>query len=250
MVNKIKLNLIIPIFNEENIASLFHLLEKNVRTNFNVILCVDSLDDKTLVSFNKNDFSFDINVVLNKGKGVHSAIMTGFEKSNAEAIMVYPADDLINTIIIDRMYQSFLEGNDVVVASRFIKGGTMIGCPPLKSLLVRCGSFTLYFFSCIPVMDASNGFRLFSKRLVDYVEIESNKGFTYSIELLVKARRLNLSISEIPARWEERKTGKSNFKLFSWLDEYLKWYFYGLSTFWLRKKPITVEKKISSSKIS
>ena len=249
-MNEIKLDIIIPVFNEESISCLFQLLEKNVRTSFNVLICVDSLDDKTLISFDSNNFLFDINIVLNKGKGVHSAIMTGFEKSNAEAIMVYPADDLINTKIIDKMYQSFLEGNDVVVASRFIKGGTMKGCPLLKNVLVRCGSFTLYLFSCIPVMDASNGFRLFSRKLIDYVEIESNKGFTYSIELLVKARRLRLSISEIPARWEERETGKSNFKLFYWLHEYLKWYFYGLSTFWLRKKPRTVERKDNSMKIS
>ncbi len=137
MVNKIKLDVIVPVYNEENISSLFNLLDKNVKTTFKVLLCVDSLDDKTLLSFNSNDFLFDMSIVLNKGKGVHSAIMTGFEESNADAVMVYPADDLINTTIIDKMYKSFLEGNEVVVASRFIKGGTMKGCPPLKNLLVR-----------------------------------------------------------------------------------------------------------------
>ena len=144
----------------------------------------------------------------------------------------------------DSMYESFAHGHDVVVASRFIRGGTMTGCPFLKNILVRCGYYSLYFLSCIPVMDASNGFRLFSKKLLDYVQIESKKGFTYSIELLVKARRLNLSISEIPAKWAERCNGSSNFKLFLWLSEYLKWYFYGLATFWLRKKSSTVRKKL------
>jgi len=237
-----KLDIIIPVFNEEKISSLFCLLDKNVSTSFKVLLCFDSYEDRTLKFFEPKDFSFEIELILNEGKGVHSAIISGFKKSTADALLVYPADDLINTKIIDSMYKSFENGNHVVVASRFIRGGTMRGCPLLKNILVRCGSFSLYFLSCIPVMDASNGFRLFSRKLIDYVQIESKKGFTYSIELLVKARRLKLSISEIPAKWEERSYGSSNFKLFSWLNEYLKWYFYGLATFWLRKKSCSVKK--------
>lgn len=239
-----KLDIIIPVFNEEKISSLFCLLDKNVSTSFKVLLCFDSYEDRTLKFFEPKDFSFEIELILNEGKGVHSAIISGFKKSTADALLVYPADDLINTKIIDSMYKSFEHGNDVVVASRFIRGGTMSGCPLLKNILVRCGSYSLYFLSCIPVMDASNGFRLFSKKLIDYVQIESNKGFTYSIELLVKARRLKLSISEIPAKWEERCHGSSNFKLFLWLSEYLKWYFYGLATFWLRKKSSSVKRKL------
>ena len=64
------------------------------------------------------------------------------------------------------MYDKFLsEKADIVVASRFIKGGTMVGCPFLKAILVRTASTTLYLLSSIPVRDASNGFRLFSDRL-------------------------------------------------------------------------------------
>ena len=112
----------------------------------------------------------------------------------------------------------------------------MNGCPLIKSILVRSASFTLFFLSSIPVRDASNGFRLFSKNLLNKVIIESRLGFAYSLELLVKCNRLGLKIDEIPAKWEERTEGKSNFKIFKWLGNYLKWYFYGLETFWLGKK--------------
>ena len=50
--------------------------------------------------------------------------------------------------------------------------------------------------------------RLINFKLINNVHIESKKGFTYSIELLVKARRLNFLIAEIPAQWEERSNGK------------------------------------------
>ena len=113
----------------------------------------------------------------------------------------------------------------------------------LKSILVRLASNTLYLFSSIPVRDASNGFRLFSRRLLNTVYIESNVGFAYSLELLVKCKRLNFNIFEIPAQWEERSYGTSRFKILKWLPGYLQWYFYGLSTTWLRKGPENVKKK-------
>ena len=141
------------------------------------------------------------------------------------------------------MYLAFKKDNDVVVASRFIKGGSMKGCPFIKSILVRAASSTLFILSSIPVKDASNGFRLFSRRLLNSVNIESKVGFAYSLELLAKCNRLKFKIDEIPAQWEERSEGSSRFKIIKWLPEYLRWYFYGLSTTWLKKGPEDVKKK-------
>ena len=104
---------------------------------------------------------------------------------------------------------------DIVVASRFIEGGSMKGCPFVKSILVRTASYSLFKLSSIPVRDASNGFRLFSKKLLEKVNIESTLGFAYSLELLVKCNRLNLNIEEIPAKWEERAVGKVTLKFYS-----------------------------------
>ena len=99
------LDIIIPVFNEEKISHLFELLENNVKTPLGT-LCFDSYKDKTLNCFHPKEYSFDIDLVLNKD-GVHSAIMTGFDESKADALLVYPADDLINTQIIDEMYDYF-----------------------------------------------------------------------------------------------------------------------------------------------
>ena len=150
-------------------------------------------------------------------------------------VIVYPADDFLNFNIIDKMFEAYEEGNDIVVASRFMKGGSMKGCPLIKSILVRLASATLFMFSSIPVQDASNGFRLFSRKLLNSVNIESKLGFAYSLELLAKGNRLGFKIKEIPAQWEERSEGSSRFKVFKWLPDYLKWYFYGLETTWFRK---------------
>ena len=106
----------------------------------------------------------------------------------------------------------------------------MIGNPFLKALLTKLTSFFLFHFTSFPIKDSTNSFRLFSKKLIDEVEIESNKGFTLSLELTAKAHRLGYKIVEIPTTWIERDKGTSRFKLFSFILPYLKWFFYIVKT--------------------
>ena len=119
----------------------------------------------------------------------------------------------------------------------------MSGGPFLKSLLVKVASFTLRWFVGIPVSDATYGLRLFSKKILDTLEIESTEGFTYAIEFLVKCHRLRWGIAEVPARWLRREKGKSRFNLKKWLPHYARWFFYALATTYLRKGPETVTLK-------
>jgi len=72
----------------------------------------------------------------------------------------------------------------------------MQGCPLLKDTLVRGAAFTLRHFARLPVHDPTSGFRLFSRRVIEDLQVESDQGFTYSIELLVKAHRLGWRIGE------------------------------------------------------
>jgi hypothetical protein len=134
-------------------------------------------------------------------------------------------------------------GCDIVCASRFMPGGSMVGCPPVKATLVRVGNFTLRHLARLPTRDASNGFRLFSRRVMDDILIESDRGFCYSIELLVKAHRLGWRIGEVPALWFERKHGTSRFRVLKWLPAYLRWYGYAFATTFLRRPPESVTRK-------
>ena len=74
----------------------------------------------------------------------------------------------------------------------------MQGCPWLKAVLVRSSALFLYYVARLPTRDASNGLRLFSRRVIDEIPIESTRGFAYSIELLVKTHRLGWRIGETP----------------------------------------------------
>lgn len=245
------LDIVVPVYNEgENILDLLQAFERSVRTPIKVFLCYDFDGDNTLVAARKTKYNFEIVPVKNRGKGAHSAIMTGLDATSAPAVLTFGADEANNAEMIDKMYAKLKEGNDVVVASRLTKGGEMSGGPRLKSYVVRLGSFALHRLAFIPATDATYAWRMFSRRLLDTVEIESREGFTYAIELLVKCHRLGWNIAEVPARWIMRTKGKSRFNFKKWLPHYTRWLWYALATAYLRKGPETVRRRVDRSRIS
>ncbi len=78
---------------------------------------------------------------------------------------------------------------------------------------------------------------------MDEIAIESDQGFCYSIELLVKCHRLGWRIGEVPAQWFERAHGSSRFRVIRWLPAYLRWYRYAFATTYLRRSPQSVPLK-------
>jgi glycosyltransferase involved in cell wall biosynthesis len=225
------LDIVIPVYNEgKSILTVLKAIDDHVRTPSRVLTCYDNDNDTTLSALDAYKNRHPIVKVKNEGVGAHGAVMTGFKKSTADAVLVLPADDDYNQPMIDKMVQKLDSGCEIVCASRFMEGGSMVGCPLLKQILVRLGNFTLFHLAGLPTHDATNGFRLFTKRVVNTIEIESKAGFTYSIEYMVKCHRLGWAIGEVPVQWYERRTGKSRFQLFKWLPGYIKWYLYAFQT--------------------
>jgi glycosyltransferase involved in cell wall biosynthesis len=242
-----RLDIVIPVYNEGvNIVTTLSSIAREVKTPARVLICYDREEDTTLPAIRDNRDKFGdlpIELIRNRGRGAHGAVLSGFAASTAPAILVFMADDDYNAGIVDRMVAEAANGCDIVCASRFIKGGSMVGCPWIKATLVRIGNFTLRHLARLPAHDATNGFRIFSHRVVDTIRIESERGFCYSIELLVKCHRLGWRIGEVPAQWMEREHGSSRFQVLRWLPEYLRWYFYAFATTWLRRPPQSVPLK-------
>ncbi len=225
------LDIIIPVYNEaENIVKILEHFKLHIKSTYRILICYDFDEDNTIPIIKQYQDHFNIKLVKNNLSGPLAAIVTGFKQSTAPYVLVYPADDFINAPIIDPMLAMAKHGADIVCPSRFMPNGTMKNAPIIKALLLRLGNFLLYHCFKIGTHDASNGFRLFSRKVLDNIVIESKKGFTYSIELLVKAHRLNYSIQEIPSTWIERTNGNSRFKIISWLPTYIKWFMYASIT--------------------
>jgi glycosyltransferase involved in cell wall biosynthesis len=242
-----RLDIVIPVYNEgANIASTLRAIAREVKTPNRILICYDREDDDTLPAINSNRDTFNaltIVFVRNRGRGAHGAVLTGFSASDAPFVLVYPADDDYNAGMLDAMVTEAANGCDIVCASRFMAGGSMVDCPWLKAFLVRAGNFTLYHVARLPTHDASNGFRLFSRRAVDEIAIESGRGFCYSIELLVKCHRLGWRIGEVPARWFQRAHGTSRFQVINWLPDYLRWYAYAFATTYLMRSGESVPRR-------
>lgn len=235
-----ELDIVIPAYREgTRIVPVLRSFDQQVRTPYRVTVCCDDQDDPTLeaVRIHGDD---RVRPILNRGRGAFEAVVTALEASTAPAMLVYPADDDYNAARVDAMVDAHRRGADVVVASRFIPGGGMHGCPPLKAILVRLGSLALRHLARVPAHDASNGLRLFSRRVIERIPLESTVGFAYSLEYLVKAHRLGWTISEVPALWIERRQGSSRFRVVRWLPGYLRWIVYAMATTYLRRGPGSV----------
>lgn len=233
-----RLDIIIPVYNEGGIIlTTLAALRRDVKTPSRILICYDRPDDDTLSTIKDHldqVEGLDIEFVRNRSRGAQAAIMAGFAASRAPYVLVFPADDDFNAGILDAMVAKAERGAAVVCASRFIPGGCMVGCRWLKAALVRTAAFTLYYVARLPTRDATNGFRLFSRQVIDGIEIESDTGFCYSLEILVKCHRLGWPVADVPAKWFERKKGSSRFQVLNWVPAYLRWYLYAFATTFLR----------------
>ena len=232
MKEKNELDILIPVFNEnETIVKTLKNILIFVKCNYKVLICYDYDDDPTLEIIKKK-FPNEPKIIFvkNFSQGFNNALISGFKKATGEAVIFFMADDHINHNVIDLCYEKFKEGYQIICPSRFISGGKMIGNPFLKATLTRIASFFLFYFTTFPIKDSTNSFRLFPRELINKVEVESNKGFTLSLELTAKAHRLGYKIVELPTTWIERNKGKSRFKLFTFIMPYTKWLLYIINT--------------------
>lgn len=231
------LDVVIPVYEEGGlILDTIESFQKDVRTPCNILICYDNDGDSTLAALSGFDANpHEIVFVRNRSRGALNAVLTGFAKSTAPFVMSFMADDNYNASRVDSMVGLARGGYEIVCPSRFMRGGRMLGCPWLKAALVRSAAFTLRHFARLPTHDPTNGFRIFSRRVLQEIPIESESGFAYSLELLVKAHRRRIPITEYPVDWFERSVGTSRFRVMRWLPQYLRWYRYAFATAWLRR---------------
>lgn len=105
-----------------------------------------------------------------------------------------------------------LDSHDVAIGSRYVDGRVNVVNWPLSRLLISIGG-SLYAraITGLPVRDATGGFNCFRAdvlREIDLDGIQSN-GYTFQIELKLRAWRKGFSLIEVPIVFVERDTGES-----------------------------------------
>jgi hypothetical protein len=148
----------------------------------------------------------------------------GIAGTRSPYVLISMADGSDEPAIVDGMVALAADGADLVAASRYMRGGHQVGGPVLKRLMSRMAGLTLHWFAGVPTHDPTNNFKLYSRRFLDSVTIESTAGFELALELTVKATLARRRIEEVPTTWRDRTAGQSNFRLRKWLPHYLHWY--------------------------
>ncbi len=227
------INIVIPVYNEgDNIIRTLSEIEEKVKTPHRIYMSYDFDEDNTLPVVKKyieNKGDVQISVVKNKyGTGALNAIKTGFDCVEDGVILVVMGDLSDDLVSADAMFEKINDGYDIVCGSRYVKGGKQIGGPLLKKTLSRVAGVSLHCLTGISTRDITNSFKMYTKKVLKDITIESNGGFEIGMELVVKSHFAGYRIAELPCVWTDREDGCSRFRVFKWLPKYLKWYFYAL----------------------
>lgn len=230
----VELSIVLPVYNEgEAVERVLRAMSTGVTTPHELVVVYDFDEDTTVpvIARLAPEIPGLRGLRNDLGRGVLNAMKAGISGTTAPYVLISMADGSDEPQIVDSMVALARDGADVVAASRYMRGGQQVGGPPIKRLLSRTAGLTLHWFAGVATRDATNNFKLYSRRLLDAVTIESTAGFELALELTVKATLDGRRIAEVPTTWRDRTAGRSNFKLRTWLPHYLHWY---AAAFWGR----------------
>jgi glycosyltransferase involved in cell wall biosynthesis len=224
------LTIVIPVYNEgAGFEDLWRELTTHLQCPFRALVVYDFDEDNTVPAVQAVMARGETRLSLVKNnvrRGVVGALLTGFNGVENGPLLVVMADLSDDLAQVGRMLDLYRQGFDVVVGSRYMKGGRIVNGPVLKQGLSRVAGVSLCWFRRIPTHDATNAFKIYDSAMLKQFKLESQRGFELNLEITVKAFLAGYSIVEIPSVWRDRTQGKSKFKLWAWLPHYLRWYFY------------------------
>jgi dolichol-phosphate mannosyltransferase len=222
-----RVSVVIPAYQEgEAIVPCLDRLFEAVSWQCEVVVVVDVAEDPTvpvLVRYAEKEPRLRW-VQGGYGRGPANAIRYGIDNARGAVVVVTMADGSDDPQQILALTRLVERGVVVAAASRYAPGGQQVGGPQLKRMLSRVAGHSLRMLAGVGTHDATNSFKAYDREFVREVGIDSRHGFEIGLELTVKAKRLGRPIAEIPTIWLERDTGLSNFRLWSWIPNYLYWY--------------------------
>jgi dolichol-phosphate mannosyltransferase len=106
---------------------------------------------------------------------------------------------------------AFERGADVVIGSRNIPGGEVRGWELKRHLLSRGGSLYSRWALGLPLRDLTTGFKGYSRRALEALEVTSlrSNGYSFQIETTYRAVRRGLRVEEVPIVFVDRRVGQS-----------------------------------------
>jgi len=209
------LTVIIPTFNEEENIEKMVLAVDTICRAYNIteeILVVDdSSDDSTIAIVKRliDDYPFLHLLIRTQNPGLSPSLYDGINNAKSDMVQCLDCDFSHPPEKIPVFYSLLKnEGFDMVIGSRYIKGGEVINWPVIRRILSSGAAFLSRFL--IPhIKDSGSGFFAINRCILKDTLL-SPRGFRMGFEILGKARWTR--VKEIPIIFKDREFGQSKLK--------------------------------------
>ena len=216
-----KISIVLPTYNEaENLPKLVSALF-SLPLDLNVLIVDDNSPDGTgqVAEDLSREHPGGIYVLHRSGKlGLRSAYLEGFEKAfetGADAVVQMDADFSHDPAVLVEMARR-IESCDVVIGSRYVKGGSLARRWPLwRKALSAFGNNYARTILGFPLHDVTTGFRMWRREALRGMPLERirSSGYIFLVEMAYIAYLMGYRITEVPIHFSDRRWGKSKMSL-------------------------------------
>ena len=206
---------IVPTYNERD--NIVALLDRLLALPYGLeVLVVDdnSPDGTSDLVEQRKAVEPRIHLLKRAGKlGLGSAYVAGFRyalSQGAQYVFEMDADFSHDPASIGDFLKA-IEGQDVVLGSRYLDGVTVVHWPLSRLILSYSANVYTRVITGLPVRDATGGFKCFRRRALESVNLDQVKsdGYAFQIEMSYKIWRKGFKIVEIPITFVDRRAGVS-----------------------------------------
>ncbi|MBI2075705.1 MAG: polyprenol monophosphomannose synthase [Candidatus Aenigmarchaeota archaeon] len=227
------MSIVIPTYNEkDNIEKLVKDIRRRMEAE--IIIVDDDSPDGTGELADRLAKRYKNIRVLHRTekKGLGSAIIEGFKMSSGNVIGVMDADFSHPPALIKKMSEEFENGADIVLGSRYTKGGRIENWPLRRKIASRFA--VLLARPLTTAKDPVTGFFFVRKKIFDKIKIKSGETKSWKVSLEIIARGDYKKLVEVPYTFVNRRAGKSKISVKEYKN-YLGQVF-SLMAFKLKKK--------------
>ncbi|HET9720694.1 MAG TPA: polyprenol monophosphomannose synthase [Solirubrobacteraceae bacterium] len=212
--------LVIPTYNEaENVGPIVRAaaaqLEQVVPGEYRILVVDDSSPDGTGELADALAGELEAVEVLHRpGKeGLGKAYVAGFGHAlaaGAELVMEMDADFSHDPAYLKDLLAA-AEHADLVLGSRYVKGGGTRNWGLARRLISRGGSFYARTILGVHVRDLTGGFKCIHRRVLEAIDLPGVRaeGYVFQIEVTYRALRNGFRVVEVPIVFSDRTVGTS-----------------------------------------
>jgi dolichol-phosphate mannosyltransferase len=207
----------LPTYNERaNLESMIDALRDVLRDGDRVLVIDDNSPDGTGEIADRLASQLEFVDVLHRPhkEGLGPAYLAGFHRAlagGAELVLEMDCDFSHNPQDVPRLIAAAEEGADVVLGSRYVRGGKVGNWGAVRRAISRGASLYTAAFLQMGVRDPTGGFKCFRRRVLEALDLDAitAKGYAFQIETTYRAKRAGFRIVEVPITFVDRTAGHS-----------------------------------------